>query len=54
MKVKVNKNPQFYVDKTIVSKDNLGEAQDILKRLFNEYYIAIELNHPNIIKYKYF
>ena len=54
-KIKVNKqSSQFYVDKTIISKDNLNEAQDILRKLFNEYIIAIELNHPNIVKYKYF
>ena len=43
-----------YVDKTCSIKNNKKLAEDQTKKLYYEFCIAKDLNHPNIVHYMYF
>ena len=45
---------KMFVDKTKNVKNNRMYADRELRNMFSEFSIAKDLDHPNIIKYKYF
>ena len=43
-----------YVDKTRKVHNNKDLAQQVLEDMYQEFCIAKDLNHPNIVEYQYF
>jgi len=43
-----------FVDKTRKIYNNPELADKAMKEMFSEFLIAKDLNHPNVIEYKYF